>query len=100
MANECRNQSVALTIATAQPVTVSVTRPIAIAHPIDRPRGVWNEAQRMNGSMPPASTMRSMARFLALLDTPRVQLVLILASVVGVIIGIDTLILHLTTDPL
>lgn len=44
--------------------------------------------------------MLSMARFLALLDTPRVQLVLILASVVGVIIGIDTLILHLTTDPL
>jgi hypothetical protein len=41
-----------------------------------------------------------MARFLALLDTPRVQLVLIAASVVGVIIGIDTLILHLTTDPL
>jgi hypothetical protein len=44
--------------------------------------------------------MLSMARFLALLDTPRVQLVLILASVLGVIIGIDTLILHLTTDPL
>lgn len=44
--------------------------------------------------------MLSMARFLALLDTPRVQLVLILASVVGAIIGIDTLVLHLTTDPL
>ena len=41
-----------------------------------------------------------MARFLELLDTPRVQIVLIVASVLGAIIGLDTLVLHLTTDPL
>jgi hypothetical protein len=44
--------------------------------------------------------MLSMARFLELLDTPRVQIVLIVASVLGAIIGLDTLVLHLTTDPL
>jgi hypothetical protein len=44
--------------------------------------------------------MPSMSRYLALLDTPRVQFVLIAASVLGLIIGLDTLILHLTTDPL
>ena len=41
-----------------------------------------------------------MSRYLALLDTPRVQLVLIAASVLGLIIGIDTLVLHLRLDPL
>ena len=46
------------------------------------------------------TTMPSMSRYLALLDTPRVQFVLIAASVLGLIIGLDTLILHLTTDPL
>ena len=46
------------------------------------------------------TTMPSMSRYLALLDTPRVQFVLIAASVLGIIIGLDTLILHLTTDPL
>src|SRR5262245_52102309 len=89
--------------ATAQPVIVRVRMPIAIAQPIARPRGVWNAAQReerMDGSMPRASTMPSMARFLELLDTPRIQIVLIVASVLGVIIGLDTLVLHLTTDPL
>src|SRR5262245_32072538 len=89
--------------ATAQPVIVRVRMPIAIAQPIARPRGVWNAAQReerMDGSMPRASTMPSMARFLELLDTPRVQIVLIVASVLGVIIGLDTLVIHLTTDPL
>jgi hypothetical protein len=44
--------------------------------------------------------MPSMSRYLALLDTPRVQFVLIAASVLGLIIGLETLILHLTTDPL
>jgi glycosyl transferase family 87 len=44
--------------------------------------------------------MLSMARFLELLDTPRVQIVLIVASVLGAIIGLDTLARHLTTDPL
>ena len=65
-----------------------------------RPRGVWNAAQRMGGSMRRPTTMPSMSRYLALLDTPRVQFVLIAASVLGLIIGLDTLILHLTTDPL
>jgi len=41
-----------------------------------------------------------MGRYLVLLDTPRVQVVLIAASVLGLIIGLDTLLLHLTTDPL
>src|SRR5262245_54513713 len=89
--------------ATAQPVIVRVRMPIAIAQPIARPRGVWNAAQReerMDGSMPRASTMPSMARFLELLDTPRIQIVLIVASVLGVIIGLDTLVLHLLNDPL
>ena len=44
--------------------------------------------------------MLSMARFLELLDSPRIQIVLIVASVLGVIIGLDTLARHLTTDPL
>lgn len=50
--------------------------------------------------MPSATTMPRMSRFLALLDAPRVQFVLIAASVVGLLIGIDTLLLHLRTDPL
>ena len=100
MANERANQSMALTSATTQMVTVSVSRPTAIAQPICRPRGVWNAAQRMGGSMRRPTTMPSMSRYLALLDTPRVQFVLIAASVLGLIIGLDTLILHLTTDPL
>src|SRR6478672_13134163 len=90
----------ALTSATTQMVTVSVSRPTAIAQPTCRPRGVWNAAQRMGGSMRRPTTMPSMSRYLALLDTPRVQIVLIAASVLGLIIGLDTLILHLTLDPL
>src|SRR6476661_11213576 len=100
IANERANQSIALTSATTQMVTVSVSRPTAIAQPTCRPRGVWNAAQRMGGSMRRPTTMPSMSRYLALLDTPRVQFVLIAASVLGLIIGLDTLILHLTTDPL
>src|SRR6476646_6140880 len=100
MANERANQSMALTSATTHMVIVSVSRPTAIAQPICRARGVWNAAQRMGGSMRRPTTMPSMSRYLALLDTPRVQFVLIAASVLGVIIGLDTLILHLTTDPL
>src|SRR6476661_7610048 len=100
IANERANQSIALTSATTQMVTVSVSRPTAIAQPTCRPRGVWNAAQRMGGSMRRPTTMPSMSRYLALLDTPRVQVVLIAASVLGLIIGIDTLILHLRLDPL
>src|SRR6478752_3286571 len=85
MANERANQSVALTRATTQMVTVSVSRPTAIAQPIFRPRGVWNAAQRMGGSMRRPTTMPSMSRYLALLDTPRVQFVLIAASVPALI---------------
>jgi hypothetical protein len=79
---------------------VNVSSATAIAQPTRRARGVWNLVQLVRALMRCPTTMRSMSRYLALLDTPRVQFVLIAASILGLIIGLDTLILHLTTDPL
>ena len=64
------------------------------------PRGRCASSRHHSQLVPPADYDAAMARWIALLSSRRVRYVFIAASVLGLVIGLDTLVLHLRLDPL